>query len=67
MGTSERSADETTQVAIRVLPALLERADALIPQVQEERGYTVTRAEVLREAMTLGLAQLERRGAKATK
>ena len=52
--------DEHVQTTIRMSTQLVERADALIPRLTGEQGYTATRADVWRKALLLGLAELER-------
>jgi Glu-tRNA(Gln) amidotransferase subunit E-like FAD-binding protein len=50
------------QVAIRMDPALVERAEALVPKLKTDRyhkAYRVSKAAVMRLAMEQGLALLE--------
>lgn len=59
------SPDANPQITIRVSPRFIERADALIEFVSDRSGRNVTRADVWREALVLGLAALERERAKS--
>jgi hypothetical protein len=49
------------QLTVKVSPSLVERADGLRGYLGEESGKEVTRADVLRRALALGLKQLVRR------
>lgn len=51
----------SAQTAIRLDPAVLERADALRPFVTELHGKDANRSDVLREAMLRGLRSMEKR------
>jgi predicted transcriptional regulator len=48
-----------TQTAIRLSDEILQRADKIAGRMSVETGLTVTRAEVLRIAISQGMAQLE--------
>jgi len=50
--------DNSTQIAIRIPDAWLERADALRPKLGEP-GFSVTRTDIVRAALARGLVALE--------
>jgi hypothetical protein len=50
------------QVGFRVDPAQLERADWLVPAISARDGEAVSRSQVMREAIGLGLDELEKTG-----
>ena len=54
------SAREGVQITVRVEPRLVRRADAMIHPTSTLIGRPAKRADVLREALLLGLAELER-------
>jgi Arc/MetJ-type ribon-helix-helix transcriptional regulator len=54
---------ESQQISIRITDKLVARADALIAPLGESSGRVVTRADVWREALVAGLAELEKRRA----
>lgn len=60
-----RGAEKSIQITIRVGHSVVERADELIEYVSETRALPVARADVLREALTVGLATLKHRAEKA--
>lgn len=49
-----------TQMGLRLDPAILDRADALIDAVSASRGAPASRADVIREAILRGLRALEK-------
>ena len=49
------------QLSVRVDARVVPRADALLDRVSELIGHPARRADVLREALLLGLAELELR------
>jgi hypothetical protein len=55
----------TAQTSVKLSPRMLARAEGLRDYVGEESGIEVTRADVLRRAIALGLRALERLRARA--
>jgi hypothetical protein len=53
-----RPPSESTQIAIRLLDAWLERAEALVPWIARP-GVSATKTDVLRAAIAKGLDALE--------
>lgn len=52
---------EAIQITVKVSQNVVERADALIPDVAHEQGRDASRADVFRRALTIGLDELTRR------
>jgi hypothetical protein len=50
-----------TQLSIRLAELTVERADALLDVVSDDLGRPAVRADVLRQALTIGLASIEKR------
>lgn len=59
----------SVQIALRVPPDVIERADALVPALPAAAHASgdVSRSDVLRTALQLGLAQLEQQHASKQK
>lgn len=60
-GAPVARSDGSNQITIRVHPAIVDRADALVDFVGERTNQaTPSRADVWREALLRGIAELER-------
>lgn len=57
---------KTVQITVKVSPRIVERADELVPFVSEDQGRDVTRADVYRHALSLGLSVIARRRRERT-
>lgn len=62
-----RGGDGALQITIRVSDSVKDRATALMDFLSELRSIPAARADVYREALTIGLVALEERAAKAKK
>ncbi len=55
-----KNEEKEIHLPVRVSESLAQRVLALIPLERERTGYKVSRSDILRRAITLGIAQMER-------